>query len=245
MYLMLNSMRMIKMSFALSTPILHECSPTFLPFASPTATPSKDPMKQPSEVPYPEPSSANPTKAPSASPTILPSPQPQSGQTPAIETGELLEDLRALAVCFDGDGNLIGPPDGAGWPGRQWLGSLDDAKIRCAALEECRFLVSWGCNGRNDPPQNNWKVCAAEPAYGAENTGTCALPVLGHNDDTSSCTICTDIATQDMIANDRACDTWKWAYTNRCRYDAIWREKKWCQQSCYTNFAGYVGDVCC
>jgi len=98
-----------------------------------------------------------------------------------LETGELLEDQLALAQCFDDSGKLIGPSDGAGWPGRQWKGSLEEAMRRCGTQEECRYVVSWGCNGRKEPPQSNWKVCVAAPAYGADNTGTCALPVLNRD----------------------------------------------------------------
>lgn len=64
------------------------------------------------------------------------------------------------------------------------------------------------------------------------------------------CVPCSNLRTQKMIENDEYCDTYTWAFTNRCNNtneDNWWptAPEPYCQYSCWQAGVGYHEEPCC
>ena len=81
-------------------------------------------------------------------------------------------------------------------------------------------------------------VIMDDPAAGS--IGLLKLQDSGRPPSTPACNTCADVRDDYMIANNLYCETWTWAYTNRCNSYGPWQAAQTCQLSCFANGNGYV-----
>jgi len=73
----------------------------------------------------------------------------------------------------------------------------------------------------------------------------CCQPSVPPTDAPTACTQCTNTPTAWMIRNDKTCEMLKGLMQTKCRGNAGWTTKKYCQKSCFEAERGYHDIICC
>jgi len=203
-------------------PTLAPVEPTSAP-VEPTSAPV-EPTSAPVE---PTLAPVEPTSAP-VEPTLAPVELTSAPVEPTSAPVEVTDSPTACNECSN---------DSTPW--------MKNNEVECYTYEKlnkkCKNNGSWTNN-------NYCQLSCFENGVGYEGDNCCVSPPTNPPTNPpvspTDCTECTNATTPWMRRNDINCDTFQ-SLNQKCKNNANWRNKKYCELSCYNSGNGYVGDICC